>query len=107
MDLLLAHKVIHGDLSAYNILFWDGEIKLIDFPQIVSPEGNRNAYRIFSRDVHRVCEYFSKQGMTINPRKLTDSIWIKHGYPLKHAVDPKFLDPENEDDVKLWKQSRK
>ena len=45
---------IHADLSAYNILYWDGEITLIDFPQAIEPESNRNAFRIFERDVVRV-----------------------------------------------------
>ncbi|MBK8824714.1 MAG: hypothetical protein IPN58_19515 [Anaerolineales bacterium] len=40
IDLMLTHKIIHGDLSAYNILYWNGEITLIDFPQVVFPESN-------------------------------------------------------------------
>ena len=32
IDLLLAHRRIHGDLSAYNILYWEGDITMIDFP---------------------------------------------------------------------------
>ena len=59
LEIMLAQERIHGDLSAYNILYWDGEITLIDFPQAVSPSENRNAYAIFERDVTRVCEYFA------------------------------------------------
>ena len=40
IDLMLTHGRIHGDLSAYNILYWNGDITLIDFPQVVLPESN-------------------------------------------------------------------
>ena len=47
VEIMLAHDRVHGDLSAYNILYWDGEITLIDFPQAISPKDNRNAWFIF------------------------------------------------------------
>jgi len=55
LDVMLAQERIHGDLSAFNILYLDGEIPLIDFPQAVNPGENRSALRIFERDVTRVC----------------------------------------------------
>jgi RIO kinase 1 len=94
IDLLLAHECIHGDLSAYNILFWDGEITLIDFPQVVSPKINRNAYAIFMRDVTRVCEYFNKQGLNLNPRKIAADLWTSHGYRTEPDVDIRLLDAD-------------
>ncbi|MCE9647541.1 MAG: hypothetical protein K8S20_16225 [Chloroflexi bacterium] len=81
LDILLSHDRIHGDLSAYNILYWNREITLIDFPQVVSPRINRNAFRIFSRDVFRVCDYFIKQGMKINSEKVADDLWNSRGFP--------------------------
>lgn len=81
LDILLSHDRIHGDLSAYNILYWNGDITLIDFPQVVSPEINQNAFKIFSRDVTRVCDYFIKQGMKINPGKLVDDLWSSRRFP--------------------------
>ena len=56
IDLMLAHNRIHADLSAFNILFWEGDIVLIDFPQSIHPNENRSAFRIFERDVIRVGE---------------------------------------------------
>src|SRR5512147_1068037 len=38
VNLLLAKQRIHGDLSAYNILYWDGDISLINFTQVVPNE---------------------------------------------------------------------
>jgi len=82
LDLMLAHERIHGDLSAYNILYWDGDITLIDFPQVVSPRVNRHAFRIFERDVKRVCDYFTQQGIKTNPKGLAQELWTSRGYPI-------------------------
>lgn len=104
IDLMLAHDRIHGDLSAYNILYWDGEITLIDFPQIVTPHGNPAAWTIFQRDVARVCEYFSGQGLRSDPRKLSAELWAAHGHQLGPQVDPRHLDAEDPADRQLWER---
>lgn len=102
LGLLLAHQRIHGDLSAYNILYWEGNITLIDFPQVVSAQGNRNAFGIFQRDVTRLCEYFIRQGVSANPRKLAADLWAKHGYALQQEVHPALLDADDPKDRALW-----
>ena len=33
VERMLYRDVVHGDLSAYNVLVWDGELVVIDFPQ--------------------------------------------------------------------------
>jgi RIO kinase 1 len=73
--LLMEHEFIHGDLSAYNILYWDGAITLIDFPQVTSLRGNPNAEFIFRRDVIRVCEYFQGQGVECDAEAVIAQIW--------------------------------
>ncbi len=98
IDLLLKHEIIHGDLSAYNILYWDGQIKLIDFPQVVSPHTNPNAFAIFSRDVKRVCEYFAKQGVDSDPRRIARDLWAGYGYPEKESVPRSLIDADGMDD---------
>lgn len=106
IDLLLSKERIHGDLSAYNILYWDGAITLIDFPQVVSPKVNRNAYSIFERDVTRVCEYFAKQGVHANPRKIASDLWKKHGYRIGPEIHPGLLDADDERDRALWQKMK-
>lgn len=64
IEIMLQHGVIHGDLSAFNILYWEGRITLIDFPQVVSLHRNSRAISILERDVERICEYFAGQGVT-------------------------------------------
>jgi RIO kinase 1 len=105
IDLMLAHNRVHADLSAYNILYWDGEITLIDFPQAINPHENRNGYAIFERDVVRVCEYFARQGVRSQPRRLAADLWRKHRYPTTPDIHPRLLDPDDDRDRRMW-QSR-
>jgi RIO kinase 1 len=106
--LMLAQRCVHADLSAYNILYWEGEITLIDFPQAIDPLINRSAFAIFERDVRRVCEYFARQGIKSNPRRLASDLWRTHGYHISPEVHPALLDPEDRRDRKLWQnQDRK
>lgn len=104
IEIMLANRCVHGDLSAYNILYWEGDIALIDFPQVVNPHENRNAYAIFQRDVARVCEYFARQGARGNPLRLAASLWQKHGYAPAQEIHPRLLDAEDPRDRKLWKK---
>ncbi|MEO8288843.1 MAG: RIO1 family regulatory kinase/ATPase [Chloroflexota bacterium] len=78
IDLMLMNNRIHGDLSAHNILYWEGKATIIDFPQAVNPDVNPYAYEIFERDVTRVCQYFEKYGITGNPGRLARDIWAKY-----------------------------
>jgi RIO kinase 1 len=78
IELMLAHGMIHGDLSAYNILYWDDHAVLIDFPQVTNSATNAQAYSIFERDVARVCEYFVGRGLKLNSRVIAAALWAKH-----------------------------
>jgi RIO kinase 1 len=106
IDLMLKHNRIHGDLSAYNILYWDGDITLIDFPQVVLPESNPSSWNIFLRDVTRVCQYFASQGVQCEARKLATDLWTAHGHKIVKEVDPKYLDAEKPEDRWLWNKQK-
>jgi len=106
VDLMLTHGRIHGDLSAYNILYWNGDITLIDFPQVVLPDSNPASWNIFFRDVTRICQYFSAQGVQCDARKLASDLWTSHGYKLVKEVDPKYLDAEKPEDRLIWKKQK-
>lgn len=73
--LMLKHNVVHGDLSAYNILYWQGDIRIIDFPQAVNPYKNPHAFRIFARDVERICEYFGQYDIDTKHWLLARDLW--------------------------------
>jgi RIO kinase 1 len=87
---MLKHHVIHGDLSAYNVLYWNGQIKIIDLPQIVDPRTNPNARGIFYRDVERVCDYFARYGIQSHPRGLARELW--EGYQRKNQPERGMVD---------------
>lgn len=63
IELMLSVGFIHGDLSPYNILYHQGNITLIDFPQVTLLEGNSQARMILQRDIQRICDYFAAQGI--------------------------------------------
>jgi RIO kinase 1 len=83
IELMLRQGLIHGDLSAYNILYWEGTITLIDFPQVTYSRTNTQARAIFARDVRRVCEYFAQQGVRSSPEEIAADLWARHA-----ALDP-------------------
>ncbi len=88
--LMLGQGIVHGDLSAYNVLYWKGRITVIDFPQVVSPTGHRGAYQIFSRDVRRLCEYFARQGYRSDPAGLAAELWQANGYRIQQEPPPEL-----------------
>ena len=106
IDLLLAKNRIHGDLSAYNILYWEGDITLIDFPQVVHAGMNPSAWVIFLRDVTRICQYFAAQGLKHSPRKLAAELWTAHSYKVIQEVHPGHLDADDPKDRKIWEKQK-
>ena len=72
---MLEHHLVHGDLSAYNILYWEGQITIIDFPQLVEARNNPHAFMLLERDVRRVCDYFASYGVESDPMKLAVDLW--------------------------------
>jgi RIO kinase 1 len=95
VDLMLQHELVHGDLSAYNILYWQGEITLIDFPQVVNLHSNRRSRMILERDIQRICEYFSQQGVDCNPDAILSRLWqsyVEQPHPEDVAADQSRLE---------------
>jgi RIO kinase 1 len=53
----------HGDLSAYNLLVHDGQLMVIDLPQVVDVVGNPQGREFLARDVRRIGEWFTARGL--------------------------------------------
>ena len=88
IERMLAAHVVHGDLSAYNVLYWAGEIAIIDFPQVVDPRQNSEAADIFRRDVERICQYFERCGVESQPGRIARDLWARHAaktIPVTHV----------------------
>ncbi|MCP4499083.1 MAG: hypothetical protein GY822_03840, partial [Deltaproteobacteria bacterium] len=58
--LLLTCDLIHGDLSAYNILVAHNGLNLIDLPQAVDASANNEARDILARDLRNITEFLSR-----------------------------------------------
>ena len=54
IQLMLCCGLIHGDLSAYNVLVGPDGPVVIDFPQVVSAGGNNAARKMLLRDVNNL-----------------------------------------------------
>lgn len=77
IELWLAHDRIHGDLSPFNILHWQGRLTVIDFPQAVDPRFNPKARELLRRDLENVCAYFGRYGVRADPLRLADDLWFR------------------------------
>jgi RIO kinase 1 len=53
----------HGDLSAYNLLVHQGELVLIDLPQLVDVVTNPQGVAFLQRDVRTVARWFLARGL--------------------------------------------
>ena len=81
VEVMLSTYRIHADLSAYNVLYWQGRVVVIDFPQAVDAQRHPEAYALLARDVDRLCQYFRKQGVRCEGGAIADDIWRRfvHG----------------------------
>jgi RIO kinase 1 len=75
VELMLFVNVIHGDLSAYNVLVWEGRATVIDLPQAVDPRKNRHAFELLRRDVHLVCDHFARFGVESSADRIAGDLW--------------------------------
>ena len=80
VETFLTCDRVHGDLSPFNILFWEGEAIVIDFPQAVEPEVNRNAYTLLERDLANLCTHFRRFGIRADPGRITADMWMRYTF---------------------------
>jgi RIO kinase 1 len=74
LAILVGMGLVHGDLSAYNILYDGEQATIIDLPQVVRFDQNENAERIFLRDLTRLCDYFQRAGVVCDPETLASAL---------------------------------
>ena len=86
IELALRHGRIHGDLSAYNVLYWQGAVTVIDFAQAVDPYHNSDVFSLLARDVERTCQYFARYGLKRDAHGLARKLWTRHMGPLPDLV---------------------
>ena len=62
-------ELVHGDLSEYNLLWWDGRPWVIDCAQAV-PFAHPRSDDWFRRDVGNIARYFARIGVDTDARRL-------------------------------------
>jgi RIO kinase 1 len=63
MATMAEHGIVHGDLSAYNLLAAGERLVIIDLPQVVDLVGNPRGMDFLLRDCANVCAWFRSRGL--------------------------------------------
>ena len=70
LRVLMEVGIVHADLSAFNLLWWDGRLQFIDFPQAVDLALNPHGLEFLQRDIDNVAGWFDRRGVTLDRAKL-------------------------------------
>ena len=66
---------VHADLSPFNILYRDGEYRIIDFPQSVDPASNTSAFDLLYRDIENVRRYLDRNETRPSAYDIASKVW--------------------------------
>jgi len=75
VQTMLCLGMIHGDLSAYNVLVGTEGPVLIDFPQVVSAAGNNAARAMLLRDVNNMTAYLGRSAPELLETWYGEEMW--------------------------------
>jgi RIO kinase 1 len=64
------HGLVHGDLSAYNILAAGDRLVVIDLPQVIDLVGHPTGTDFLLRDCANVCRWFRARGLAVDEHDL-------------------------------------
>ncbi len=67
----------HGDLSAFNLLWWRAEVWFIDFPQAVDLAANPQGLAFLHRDVTNLCTWFARHGVESDSEALFADLLVE------------------------------
>ncbi|MEK7862388.1 MAG: RIO1 family regulatory kinase/ATPase [Chloroflexota bacterium] len=66
LRMVVAADRVHGDLSAYNVLWWRERPVLIDLSQTVDVITHPAARELLDRDLHALARYFVRHGVEVD-----------------------------------------
>lgn len=64
--VMLGAGWVHGDLSAFNLLWWRDEVWFIDFPQALDLAANPQGLNFLHRDVLNIATWFNHRGIEVD-----------------------------------------
>jgi RIO kinase 1 len=70
IGLMAQAGLVHGDLSAYNLLAAGDQIVVIDLPQVVDLVANPSGTDFLLRDCTNVCAWFRSRGLDVDEHDL-------------------------------------
>jgi len=74
--MVLKARLVHGDLSEYNVMIWEGRHYIIDVSQAVTLD-HPNAVEYLYRDLNNIVRFFGRKGLEVpTPQKLAESLGI-------------------------------
>lgn len=69
--------LVHGDYSTYNLLWHDGAVRVIDVPQMMMLEGNRNGVMLLERDLRSLATSFRRLGVAVDEGALRTQVFAR------------------------------
>jgi RIO kinase 1 len=70
LGALARDGVVHGDLSAFNVLAAGERLVVIDLPQVVDLIANPAGPEFLLRDCHNMCTWFQRRGLEVDEHEL-------------------------------------
>ena len=70
MARLVQVGLVHGDMSAYNLLAAGDRLVIIDLPQMVDLAGNPAGFDFLQRDCANICAWFRSRGLDVDEHDL-------------------------------------
>ena len=75
VEAMLSDDLVHGDLSAFNVLYHRGHPVIIDFPQAVDARFNTSALGLLERDIDRLASHFARYGVSADAWRVARELW--------------------------------
>lgn len=85
IETMLAHNLVHADLSPFNVLWWEDRAVLIDFPQAVDARAARDADTLLARDLGNLCRHFERYGVHRDPAEIAHGLWVSFLFADLHS----------------------
>ena len=78
---MLRAGIVHGDLSAWNLLWHHGRVVVIDLPQAVEVRWSPHAATLFSRDVRSLTSSLRGMGLELDADRVEADLRTRAGLP--------------------------
>ncbi len=72
-SMLTRARLVHGDLSPYNTLYWEGHVVLIDVAQAVRVD-HPQAHQLLVRDLTNYAKFLGRLGYEVEPEEFLRAV---------------------------------